>query len=370
MKPLQYLKTPFVQNPKIPLFCAAIWLLTIGQPACQKKIDKASKAGSNIKSTWISDAFAVIESGNYPRIRAIAWWHENFGQSYLQINTSHESLQAYQNGIGHPLFTGIPQFAGNKLQPDNNHIYHAAFPGFGGTEDQVSSQKITDFEQLAGKPLAWVYFSSNWYDSIRFPENNLLAIRQAGKVPFIRMMPRTNFTKGGPDPNYTMQRIIDGTYDSALAKYAAQIAGLGYPVLMEFGTEMNGNWFPWNGQYNGGGIKDQYGDPSYYDGPERFRDAYRHIIHIFKSNGAENVTWFFHVDAAGSPASQNAAWNDVKYYYPGDDYVDWIGVSIYGAQTPNEDCIQFEQSLKGVYDSLTKMSGKPIAVLEWATTEQ
>ena len=33
-------------------------------------------------------------------------------------------------------------------------------------------------------------------------------------------MPRTDFDEGGPDPNYTMQKIIDGDFDTALTQWA------------------------------------------------------------------------------------------------------------------------------------------------------
>jgi len=49
-------------------------------------------------------------------------------------------------------------------------------------------------------------FSNNWYSNIQFPIEEVNIIKEAGKIPFIRIMPRTNFDEGGPDPNYTMQK--------------------------------------------------------------------------------------------------------------------------------------------------------------------
>jgi len=130
-----------------------------------------------------------------------------------------------------------------------------------------------------------------------FPKNEVEIIKSSGRIPFIRIMPRTNFDEGGPDPNYTMQKIIDGDFDTELIQWAKDAAAETTPLLAEFGTEVNGNWFPWNGQYNGAGSTTEYGDPKLADGAERFRDAYRHIIDICRQNGATNITWFFHVDA-------------------------------------------------------------------------
>ncbi len=97
----------------------------------------------------------------------------------------------------------------------------------------------------------------------------------------------------GPDPNYTMQKIINGDFDTELTQWAIDAANTNIPLLVEFGAEVNGNWFPWNGQYNGAGETTGYGDTNLPDGPERFRDAYRHIIDICNTNGANNITCFF-----------------------------------------------------------------------------
>jgi hypothetical protein len=40
------------------------------------------------------------------------------------------------------------------------------------------------------------------------------------------------------------------------------------PLVVEYGTEVNGDWNPWSAPYNGG-----------LDvGPEKFRQAYRHVV--------------------------------------------------------------------------------------------
>jgi beta-mannanase len=163
-----------------------------------------------------------------------------------------------------------------------------------------------------------------------------------------------------------MQRIIDGEFDPELTQWAVKASATGYPLLVEFGTEVNGNWFPWNGEYNGGGRLDGYGNPSLADGPERFRDAYRHIIDICNENGTDNITWFFHVDAYSQPEED---WNRMENYYPGDAYIDWLGVSIYGPQVQGEDYRSFGEILNDIYPELSGLADKPIAVLEFAVTE-
>jgi len=342
------------------LFLAVVIILF----SCNK--DLADKITENKKAKWIEKAFVCLKNNDYPRIKAISWWHENFDNSLLKVNSSTESLAAYKNGVSSSTFITTANFNSNKLFEPTLGIYHSAFPDFGGTEDIVTTERIGNFENLVNKNIVWAYFSNNWYNNIQFPSTEVNTINSAGKIPFIRIMPRTNFEEGGPDPNYSMQKIIDGDFDIALTKWAIDASNTNIPLLVEFGTEVNGNWFPWNGQYNGAGETSGYGDVNLYDGAERFRDAYRHVIDICNTNGASNITWFFHVDAYSEP---NVSWNKIENYYPGDSYIDWLGVSIYGAQENSEDYQEFSDIMNDIYPSLCNLSNKPIAILEFAITE-
>jgi hypothetical protein len=319
----------------------------------------------HFKNEWIQEAFFTLTHNEFPRIKAISWWHENFDNSQLRVDSSSESLEAYNQGVANAIFITEPVFLADKLQEPASGVYHAAYPDFGGTEDVVTTNKITNFEALVGKEIAWAYFSNNWYNNIQFPTPAVNTIHSINKTPFIRIMPRTNFDEGGPDPNYTMQRIIAGDFDTELTQWALDAAATNIPLLVEFGTEVNGSWFPWNGLYNGAG-ETTYGDLSLSDGAERFRDAYRHIIDICNTNGANNITWFFHVDAHGEP---NEPWNNIASYYPGDTYIDWLGISVYGPQEVGDTYQSFVETLNDTYFELTAMSNKPIAILEFAITE-
>ncbi len=265
-----------------------------------------------------------------------------------------------------PTHTVLPQGGGEKLEPPPFGIYHGAFPAFGPTEDVVTRSAVLDFERLVGKKIVWGYFSNNWYNGIVFPKNAVETLHSLGVVPFIRLMPRSSLDTYIEEDEFTLDRIIRGDFDKELRKWAQDARDSGIPLLLEFGTEVNGDWFPWCGAPNGGGQTDGYGDPTYPDGPERFKDAYRHIYDIFQEEGANNITWFIHYIAYPWP---EVWWNKMSYYYPGDDYVDWIGVSVYGPLTPYERWIEFPDIMSDIYDELTSISpGKPVAILEWGVT--
>ena len=325
----------------------------------------------SLKPGWIEQAFESVQQDSFNRIKAVAWWHENWEEEdgeivQLRIDSSPESLSMFQQAVADEFFVNTAEFLNNKLIPPAQGVYFSAFPDFGGSEDIVTTQRILDFETLAEKQITWAYFSNNWYNNIQFPADAVQTIHQSGRIPFIRMMARTELEEGVADPNYSLQNIINGQFDSDLLQWFTKAAQTGFPLLVEFGTEVNGNWFPWNGTYNGGATTTGYGDPNKADGPERFVDAYRHIIDLSRQAGATNITWFFHLDAEGQPYE---AWNDFENYYPGDDYIDWLGVSVYGALSQKDDYETFADKLNYVYPRIIQMSGKPVAVLEMGVTE-
>ena len=229
-----------------------------------------------------------------------------------------------------------------KITAPVKGVYQGAFVNFGGVEDEVRVQSINDFESLIGKKMVWAMFSNNWgAEGIKFPEKNVKTIRNLGIIPFIRMMPGPDFREGEIDSKYTLQHIIDGNFDDKLRKWASDAKKIKSPMIVDFGPEMNGDWFPWSGILNGGGKLDGYGDAKHADGHEKFKDAYRHIINLFKKEGAHNITWAFHVFPPFEKNENNELykkWNNIKNYYPGDNYIDWIGLASTGPlnQTPME----------------------------------
>jgi hypothetical protein len=108
-----------------------------------------------------------------------------------------------------------------------------------------------------------------------------------------------------------------------------------------------------------------------------FRDAYRHIIDVFRAEGATNVTFLIQYGAPNGYGT-GSYWEPFEQfanYYPGDDYIDWISLSVYGEPVygtgPNA---TFEQKLtahgfaqfgyEGAYAEATALTTKPLAIEE------
>jgi hypothetical protein len=252
--------------------------------------------------------------------------------------------------------------------PPNGSLYQGVFPGgVTGEESDLTLDDLRSYEHAAGKAAAWVYFSHNWYEGREFPLETVTWIREAGSIPYIRLMLRSGWEQNVAEPLFNLQNIIDGQFDEDFRIWCGAARDFGTPLLAEYGTEVNGEWFSWNGVWNGGGETGGYGDPSEPDGPERFRDAYRHIIQLCRAEGTGNITWVFHVNAGDFPGE---AWNSFENYYPGDAWIDWIGISLYGAQTPQDEYWEdFRSGMDAVYPRVAALTpDKPIFIAEIGVT--
>ena len=94
--------------------------------------------------------------------------------------------------------------------------------------------------------------------------------------------------------------------------------------------------------------------------------AFRHLHDVFTARGATNVIWVWSPNATDAPEVAGNHWTD---YYPGDTYVDWVGIDGYnwGTATSFGRWQRFEDVFAPVYDDYADR--KPIMIAETASTE-
>src|SRR6201981_4107766 len=131
--------------------------------------------------------------------------------------------------------------------------YTGAFMDFGDEEDDVTLETIEDFEEMVGKHQAIIVSSSYWGEQ-NFPVDNLNVIWRHGSMPLVFWSPwdRPYEEDRGPD-KFGLTEILAGKWDAYIDKWADAARDFGHPMIVVFGVEMNGTWFPWSGTYYGGG---------------------------------------------------------------------------------------------------------------------
>jgi hypothetical protein len=124
----------------------------------------------------------------------------------------------------------------------------------------------------------------------------------------------------------SLARIAAGDYDHWLRSYAAHCRDYGHPVVIGFGHEMNGSWYSW-------GVSHQ--------SPASFVAAWRHIVTVFRAAGASNVTWLWTINWSGHRPQLRSWW-------PGADYVTWVGIDGYEARPTDTFAKIFTQTVRAI----------------------
>jgi beta-mannanase len=244
--------------------------------------------------------------------------------------------------------------------------YTGAFIDFGEAEDDVTLETVEDFETMVGKHQAIIASSSYWGEQ-DFPTRNLNVIWQHHSLPLVFWSPwdRPYEQNTGPD-RFSLTAILAGTWDKYIDDWANAARAFGKPMIVVFANEMNGDWFPWSGAYYGGS-EPVTGDGTKWKGPETFKAAYRYVVDRVRARGASNIKWMFHTNNYSYPLD---TWNFAPAYYPGPEYADWLGLSVYGQQFKDEPWADIPSLVDWPYEEMSRLDPtKPIMIAEWGTGE-
>jgi beta-mannanase len=167
----------------------------------------------------------------------------------------------------------------------------------------------------------------------------------AGAVPMVTLE-FWDPAGGVSQPSFSLAKIAGGSFDTYLHAYAKSAKAFGSPVWLRPLHEMNGNWYPWGGTVNG-------------NTPASFIAAWRHIHDIFVSEGATNVSFVWCPNADSVPATTA---NSISAYWPGDGYVDLLGLD--GYNFGGSAWRSFSSTFSSAYAKVTALSSKPVVVGE------
>jgi hypothetical protein len=161
----------------------------------------------------------------------------------------------------------------------------------------------------------------------------------AGAIPLIQLMPY----------GVSLASIANGGEDDWLRSYARAAAGYQRPVILGFAPEMNGSWYSW-------------GDT--HTSPAEYIAAWRHVVTVFRGQGALNVTWLWTVNvvivASGNNPSNGVA--AVTPWWPGAAWVDWAGIDGYFYRGQETFGIVFGNTLNQIH----ALTPKPVLISETA----
>ncbi len=210
--------------------------------------------------------------------------------------------------------------------------------------------RLDSYEELAGKKVALVTWYVDWSES--FPENDCKKIYDAGALAVVTWEPWYWDKRG----TIYLKEINDGKFDSYIRHWAKGAKKWKKPVFIRLAHEFNGNWYPWGIAKNG-------------EDPKVFAEFFRHVVKIFRDEKVTNVQWVWTPYCEPIPKT---SWNDCVRAYPGDEYVDWVGYSLYnfGNSRPGAKWREFAEMAEPLYTAFQQaFPSKPLMLPEVSCAE-
>lgn len=186
----------------------------------------------------------------------------------------------------------LPQQQKGKYEPERG-MYVGAYIEQSSLSGQ-NIDKYNQFNKLTNKQHA-VYFTYHKYGS-PFPTRFAKEVKQNGGAIQLAL-----------EPGNGLGAVQDDAY---LRQFAKDAKAAGVPIFLRFASEMNGDWVAWHGN------------------PQQYKEKFA-LVHKVMKEEAPNVAM------AWVPNSIPV--NNIDAYYPGDAYVDWVGLNLYSVPFFNGD---------------------------------
>ncbi len=197
------------------------------------------------------------------------------------------------------------------------------------------------------------YLAWNEESLKNFPHKLVQSIYEKNSIPMITWEP---WASGLPvlDPLNQLNKeqkvfkyITEGYYDEYIKEFAGILKSYDKPVFLRFAHEFDNPQYPWSS--TGGNT------------PQEFIAAWKHVVKLFKEENAYKVVY---------------VWNpwksrDMTRYYPGDEYVDWIGITAlnYGPLAGEKTYYPFKEIYEPFHKKFSSFSKKPVMLAEFGSVK-
>lgn len=212
-----------------------------------------------------------------------------------------------------------------KYEPGGG-MYIGAFVEY---DSNIGPNNVQEFNIITKKNHA-IYYTYHEYGT-PFPVNWVAQVKEAGAAVQLSW-----------EPNRGLDIVQDDNY---LREFAKKAKEAGVPIFLRFASEMNGNWVAWNGN------------------PAKYIQKFRLVSKVMKEE-APNVAMVW--------APNSVPQKEITKYYPGDQWVDWVGVNLYSVcfynGDPSRSAVQVNplDLLDFVYQEYADQ--KPIMLAEYGAT--
>lgn len=263
---------------------------------------------------------AIVEFKKATAIRPTASTYRQLAISYEKINEFQNAantyyleaeifkkmgdLETYQavKNKGDALNTEIELFTNQNIQLPKRSLakyepekgmYVGAYVEQGNLSGD-NRDKYNTFNQSTNKKHA-IFLNYHHY-GVPFPVQFAEEVKGAGGAIQLAL-----------EPSNGLNAVKDDAY---LRQFARDAKAAGVPIFLRFASEMNGDWVAWHGN------------------PALYRQKFA-LVHQVMKEEAPNVAMVW--------VPNSVPVNNIDAYYPGDQFVDWVGINLYSVPFFNGD---------------------------------
>lgn len=210
-----------------------------------------------------------------------------------------------------PDFQSIKPVTKPLQPPDAGALVGISFYDFDMQNLQTLETALDRHFAIIGMYTSWGAANNAFNEHFAQTVRSLSAVPLISWEPWIPVSGYDRSEEKVDEKDYRLSLISGGKYDAYITRFAQNVKTYGYPVIIRFAHEMNGNWYSWGSTFNT---------------PEEYITAWRHVHDIFLRIGATNATWLWSPNEIYSDAHVPYA-HKILAFYPGDSYTDWVGFS-------------------------------------------
>lgn len=214
----------------------------------------------------------------------------------------------------------------------------------------ITKKVLQDVEEETGFLPGFVNFFIGWPqgEEFSFPKDALSSIWEGGAVPCITWEPMSYNKEIA-----FFEEILLGKYDEYLLFFSKELKKWNKPVVIRFAHEMNLASYHW-------GVSSKDYNENY---PVLYKKTFQYLYLFLKEQGVENALLAFCPNAESVPRDN---WNSLQNYYPGDKYVDILGLDGYSFDGKKS----FKEIFAASFEELKKInSQKPFFIFETASSD-
>jgi len=221
-----------------------------------------------------------------------------------------------------------------------------------GLSDLPEIEYIENTEDLDFNIISY-YIGWNPESLENFPHKLMRGIYERKAIPMITWepwasaLPQSENNEELKAEKKILKNIAEGIYDGYIREFFKILKSYDQPVFLRFAHEFDNPQYPWSQEGN--------------NTPEEFINAWRHVYDIAQDEDATKIVFVW------NPWSIEG----MSQYYPGDHYVDWIGITLLNYDSFNREGnpFPFKELYEPIQAELNNFTRKPVMLAEFGSLD-